>query len=410
VSWRLQNENLVKASERKRLKNELTRQGTVALALNDGHLWAQRAAEYRSDAERMSRKLPDDSRPQRAFPLHSLELAEAARKISLSAARGVEAPARLAALERGDEMPSRALLARMSKQYRRPLVVFYLAEPPVTGDRGTDFRTATERDEGQEPLLDAIIRDVRSRQGLVRTALLDEDDVEPLQFVGQYGLDDGVSALRDALREVLTFDRERFRASSTVFDAFDYLRSRAEEAGIFVLLIGDLGSHHTAISPQTFRGYTLADPIAPFVVLNDRDARSAWSFTLLHELCHLLLGTSGVSGAYAALDIERVCDDVASGLLLDDGELGELMPTAGGRAPSAAAIAAFARSRNISRTMVVYRLLRRGSIDRDRWVQLRDRFRAEWLERVPQFWDWLLHRLQRLMSYRSIPSPVRRAT
>jgi hypothetical protein len=64
VSWRLQNENLVKASERKRLKNELTRQGTVALALNDGHLWAQRAAEYRSDAERMSRKLRDDSRPQ----------------------------------------------------------------------------------------------------------------------------------------------------------------------------------------------------------------------------------------------------------------------------------------------------------------------------------------------------------
>jgi Zn-dependent peptidase ImmA (M78 family) len=210
--------------------------------------------------------------------------------------------------------------------------------------------------------------------------LLDEDDVEPLQFVGQYSLDDGVSALRDALREVLTFDRERFRASSTVFDAFDYLRSRAEEAGIFVLLIGDLGSHHTAISPQTFRGYTLADPIAPFVVLNDRDARSAWSFTLLHELCHLLLGTSGVSGAYAALEIERVCDDVASGLLLDDGELDELMPTAGGRAPSAAEIAAFARSRNISRTMVVYRLVRRGSIDRDQWVQLRDRFRAEWLE------------------------------
>jgi Zn-dependent peptidase ImmA (M78 family) len=309
-----------------------------------------------------------------------LDLAEAARKIGLSAARGVEAPARLAALERGDEMPSRALLARMSKQYRRPLVVFYLAEPPVTGDRGTDFRTATERDEDQEPLLDAIIRDVRSRQGLVRTALLDEDDVEPLQFVGQYSLDDGISALRDALREVLTFDRERFRASSTVFDAFDYLRSRAEDAGIFVLLIGDLGSHHTAISPQTFRGYTLADPIAPFVVLNDRDARSAWSFTLLHELCHLLLGTSGVSGAYAALEIERVCDDVASGLLLDDGELDELMPTAGGRAPSAAEIAAFARSRNISRTMVVYRLVRRGSIDRDQWVQLRDRFRAEWLE------------------------------
>jgi hypothetical protein len=39
-----------------------------------------------------------------------------------------------------------------------------------------------------------------------------------------------------------------------------------------------------------------------------------------------------------------------------------------------------------------------------------DLAKADQIERVPQFWDWLLHRLQRLMSYRSIPSPVRRAT
>jgi Zn-dependent peptidase ImmA (M78 family) len=35
--WRLQNEDLIKASERKRLKDELTRQGTVALARSLGY-------------------------------------------------------------------------------------------------------------------------------------------------------------------------------------------------------------------------------------------------------------------------------------------------------------------------------------------------------------------------------------
>jgi hypothetical protein len=35
--WRLQNEDLIKGSERKRLKDELTRQGTVALARSLGY-------------------------------------------------------------------------------------------------------------------------------------------------------------------------------------------------------------------------------------------------------------------------------------------------------------------------------------------------------------------------------------
>jgi len=35
----------------------------------------------------------------------------------------------------------------------------------------------------------------------------------------------------------------------------------------------------------------------PFIVINDQDARAAWSFTALHEVAHLGLGTTGVSPA-----------------------------------------------------------------------------------------------------------------
>jgi Zn-dependent peptidase ImmA (M78 family) len=85
-----------------------------------------------------------------------------------------------------------------------------------------------------------------------------------------------------------------FRSQSSAEEAFSFLRSRAEEVGVFVLLKGDLGSHHTAIDLQTFRGFALADPVAPFVVINDQDSKSAWSFTLIHELAHLWLGQTGV--------------------------------------------------------------------------------------------------------------------
>lgn len=311
-----------------------------------------------------------------------LDLAEAARKIGLRAARGVEAPDRLATLERGGEAPSRALLSRMAKQYRRPLVAFYLSEPPRTGERGEDFRTVHRpAAEDQEALLDAVLRDLRARQGLVRSALEEEDDVEALDFVGRHSIEDGPHALRDGITRVLEFDREAFRSARTIDEAFTYLRSRTEEAGVFVLLVGDLGSHHTAISAETFRGYTVADPIAPFIVINDNDARSAWAFTLLHELCHLLLGTTGVSGGYAELHIERLCDDVASGILLDDEELGELMEQSTVDEPivTPETVSDFARTRNVSRTMVAYRLLRSGLIEPPRWTELREHFRDQWL-------------------------------
>ena len=64
-----------------------------------------------------------------------LTLEQAAQSIELGAARGKAGDERLAAIEAGDEAPSRPLLLRMAKAYRRPLLVFYLAAPPRTGNR-----------------------------------------------------------------------------------------------------------------------------------------------------------------------------------------------------------------------------------------------------------------------------------
>ena len=56
-------------------------------------------------------------------------------------------------------------------------------------------------------------------------------------------------------------------------------------------------------------------------MINDRDARPAWSFTLLHETVHLLLGQTGVSGVYGDSEVERFCNDVAGEFLLPAREL-----------------------------------------------------------------------------------------
>ncbi|MDH3645953.1 MAG: ImmA/IrrE family metallo-endopeptidase [Gammaproteobacteria bacterium] len=313
-----------------------------------------------------------------------LGLEEAATKISLGAlkSRNLDSADRLAAMEDGAEAPTRALLVRMSKQYRRPLLAFYMAEPPRKGDRGQDFRSLPpDHPAIENAWLDALIRDALARQSIVRSVLEDEDEAEVLSFIGSKTVDDGVAVVRDALSATLQFNVREFRAQQNAGDAFNLLRGYAEAAGVFVILRGDLGSYHTSIDVQTFRGFALADPVAPFVIINDNDAKAAWSFTLLHELTHLFLGQTGVSGERADIAVERFCNDVAGGLLLPNTELAQLqIGSAADIETVVAAISAFARERNVSSSMVAYKLFRARRIRRELWQTLRERFRDLWAQ------------------------------
>lgn len=296
-------------------------------------------------------------------------------------ALGMTAVGRLAALEAGEEVPSRAVLLKMSKQYRRSLLTFYLVTPPKKGDRGQDFRTVTpDRSIASDALLDALIRDLRARQSLVRSTLEDEE-VEPLAFIGSTKMADGIAATLQSIQHALQLNLADFRAQKKAEDAFSLLRERAETVGIFVLLIGNLGSHHSAIPVETFRGFAIADPIAPFVVINDQDAKTAWSFTLLHEIAHLCLGATGVSGAPSDVAIEQFCNDVAGEFLLPKAELGKIQLDASwGLDASIEAISQFAEDRNLSRSMVTYKLYRAGFISWNNWHALDSKLREMWAQ------------------------------
>ena len=296
------------------------------------------------------------------------------------AARKLDVPReRLVAMERGERDPTRAMLAKFAEKYRRPLLAFYLSDPPPASDKGQDFRTLPEAPPpGAEALLGALLRDVQVRQGLVRAALEEAEEDEPLPFVGSAKITDGVEAVVAAMRAILGVSLDEFRQQRTHDDAFRLLREGAEKAGVFVLLMGNLGSHHTGLDARAFRGFAFADPIAPFVVINENDSRAAWSFTLLHELAHLWLGQTGVSGYDGEGEAERFCDAVAARFLLDPHELSHLeVVSRSNPSELKAEIDAFARARKLSRKMVAYNLLRARAILAGTYRQLCDTFDAE---------------------------------
>ena len=158
------------------------------------------------------------------------------------------------------------------------------------------------------------------------------------------------------------------------------LRKRVEEAGIFVLLKGNLGNYKTALDTTVFRGFSIADEVAPFIVINDQDAKPAWSFTLLHETVHLLLGHTGISGDSAENEIERFCNDVAGEFLLPEKELERFVLSHSGQNGNIMErISALANEFKVSRAMIAYKAYRTDLIAGETYNQLRVLYRKEWL-------------------------------
>ena len=314
-----------------------------------------------------------------------LSIETAAQKLLIKDGKTSSAADKLLAYENGTKNPSESMLFRMSKVYRRPLLTFYLERPPKKGDRGQDFRTLSDIEFVTEEnfYVDVLIQEIKARQSTLKESLMEEDEkTAPLAFIGKNTVAHGMERTLETIREVIDIDLNEYRAQADHRQAFRFLRQQAEDSGIFVLLKGNLGSYHTNIGLNAFRGFTLADEIAPFIVINDKDNHAAWSFTLLHEVAHLILGQTGISGSYIK-DVERTekfCNDVASRFLLPEKEFEtfELSDSKSGQVEND--IEDYAFSKKVSSTHVAYRLYLRGDIKRGLWVRLRDSYRGQWFE------------------------------
>ena len=310
---------------------------------------------------------------------------QAARSVGLSTSSNSTAVDKLVAIESGQRPPTRGQLVRFADAYHRPLTLFYLASAPAPAPRGEDFRTMS----GPPPspreaaLLDALLRSIRVRQGMVKAVLEEDDDVPKPSFEGKLSLDDAVPDAADTLRDLLGMSADD-QQRRTPDDSFRFIRSRLERCGAFVLLAGDLGSHHTAISERVFRGFALVDPVAPFIVINHQDARAARSFTLLHELAHICLGFTGVSAAPPSTPstrthdrIEFFCNDVASEFLLPSAAI-SVPRRIGSLEDAQELVGAVAKEWRVSDPMVAYRLWRTGRVRRDIYGKLHELYANRW--------------------------------
>lgn len=218
----------------------------------------------------------------------------------------------------GEKRPTLKQLEHFAHATHAPLGMLFLPEPPVEEIPVPDMRTVRDAAlrEPSADLLDTIYICQR-RQDWYRDYAIREGAV-PLQIVGSESITADPEAVGRRLRELLGLDARMVTSWS---DAMRDLLARIESLGVLVMVSGIVGSDtHRTLSPDEFRGFTLADEIAPVVFINGADTKAAQIFTLAHELAHVTLGHSALSdvslGSQSNKAEERWCNAVAAEILI----------------------------------------------------------------------------------------------
>ena len=221
----------------------------------------------------------------------------------------------------GDAQPTLKQLENFARLTHTSFGYFFLPEPPTLALPVPDFRTVRDEalDMPSSDLLDVLYL-CQQRQDWYRDHAR-MHSLPALPFVGSADVQETPETVAHKLRETLGISAEARRQLPTWTDALRQLISCAEDAGVLVMVSSIVGSNsHRKLDVGEFRGFALADDLAPLIFLNGADSKAAQMFTLAHELAHIWLGETGVSDTQAGQlpeqHTERWCNQVAAELLM----------------------------------------------------------------------------------------------
>ena len=210
-----------------------------------------------------------------------LELEEAARKLGVKSER-------LAGWEGGGARPSFTQLRKIANVYKRPISIFYLPEPPKDyKPLQHDFRRIPGPiAERKSPELIYEIRRAHTRRE-VALDLYATAGLEPPIFTLEAQLAEDAELVGERIRQTIAPDLPPSWSSGSQYKPLHYWRTQLENAGVLVFQAERVDSKEMA-------GFSISERPMPVIVPNMRDSSRRRTFTMLHELAHLMLREAGI--------------------------------------------------------------------------------------------------------------------
>jgi Zn-dependent peptidase ImmA (M78 family) len=227
----------------------------------------------------------------------------------------------------GAELPTIRQAQELANKLAIPLGYLCLNNPPEEKELLPDFRTIGNAPVKKMSLgLRKTIEHAQACQDFLHD-YYERNDCYTFKHAGTLKLNmssqEGAQVLNQLLGKHRVLSPEHSRSE---------LIDKVEKLGILVQKnTCVLNSTKTKLDIDEFRGFAIFDTYVPLIFINDNDSFAASTFTLIHELCHILLGSSGISGSPSSsdLDEERFCDKVAVEYLVPEDKFIESWKNAG---------------------------------------------------------------------------------
>ena len=229
-------------------------------------------------------------------------------------------PEEIQAWESGEAAPTYPQLEKLAYQiYKRPLALFFLPAPPEETVPQREFRTLPDAD------MQTLARDtyLHIRRAHAYQIALKEifDERYPvdrciwksLSLSMSLGVAEQASSIRDFLGITLE-EQIAWKSDETALKRW---RKLIEDSGVFIF--------KAAFKQQDISGFCLMDDQLPVVYLNNSTTKTRQTFSLLHELAHLLLSMNGLSKFDTSYidrlpttqkQLERFCNAIAAEVLI----------------------------------------------------------------------------------------------
>lgn len=216
--------------------------------------------------------------------------------------------------ESGNGTPTFRQLEEIASKLRRPVAVFFFSVVPDEPDPDAEFRTlpAAEEVEAARDTRFAI-RDAHARQIRILELAKGENPAGERYLLNALTRRSAPSAVREALGVTLEV-QVSWRNDRAAFQEW---RAALEAVGVFVF--------KRAFTQMAVSGFCVPHRVAPVIVVNNGTSWTRQTFTLFHELAHLLRDDYGVTRADPSyMDvlsirdrrIEQVCNRFASECLV----------------------------------------------------------------------------------------------
>jgi len=303
------------------------------------------------------------------IPVNPKLVTWARTRAGLTIDEAAEKFAHIAAWEAGTSFPTYPQLERLADELKLPVAAFFFPEPPVLPPIRESFRTLPDTEFEEIPRqVRFLLRKAKALQ--INLAELTQGRNPATRLITHdLSFPENVSIARMATRvrdylDISLADQYAWPDDESALKAW---RSTLQASGVFVF--------KDAFRVDGYSGFSLYDDEFPIIYVNNSSAKTRQTFTLFHELGHLLFHTSGIDTLEDRYiprlpdqqrRIEILCNRFAAEFLVPAAAFDDAMRSRDHSERTAEQLAA---RFHVSREVIYRKFLERDWIDEDEYTR-----------------------------------------